>query len=80
MITLYVKKGCPHCAKVLDALHHDLSIDFNARYINNPEHAAVVKAGGKLQVPYLVDDATGVSLYESGDIIAYLEKEYQRKP
>lgn len=31
---------------------------------------------GRVQVPYLVDDNTGTALYESDDIIAYLERQY----
>jgi glutathione S-transferase len=32
--------------------------------------------GGKIQVPYLVDPNTGVSMYESSDIVAYLDDTY----
>lgn len=31
---------------------------------------------GKVQVPYLVDPNTGVSMYESNDILRYLDKTY----
>jgi glutathione S-transferase len=31
---------------------------------------------GKMMVPYLVDPNTGVSMFESADIVAYLEKTY----
>ncbi|HVT35940.1 MAG TPA: glutathione S-transferase N-terminal domain-containing protein, partial [Nevskiaceae bacterium] len=31
---------------------------------------------GRVQVPYLIDPNTGVEMYESRDIIAYLEKTY----
>ena len=31
---------------------------------------------GKIQVPYLIDPNTGISMFESADIIDYLEREY----
>ena len=36
----------------------------------------VEKTGCQFQVPYLVDPNTGVSLFESPDIIDYLEEVY----
>lgn len=36
----------------------------------------LVALGGKMQVPYLVDPNTGVAMYESDDIVAYLRKTY----
>ena len=37
---------------------------------------ALLARSGHVQVPYLVDPNTGVEMYESKDIIAYLEKTY----
>ena len=31
---------------------------------------------GKVQVPYLIDPNTGVAMYESNDILRYLDKTY----
>lgn len=36
----------------------------------------VRKIGGKEQFPFLVDLNTGISMYESGDIVKYLFKQY----
>ena len=36
----------------------------------------LIAKGGKKQVPYLIDAERGVSMYESGDIIAHLEQHY----
>lgn len=33
-------------------------------------------AGGEDQIPYLVDTRRGVTMYESDDIVAYLEEHY----
>lgn len=34
--------------------------------------------GGQIQVPYLIDPNTGVALYESRAILAYLDRTYAR--
>ncbi len=38
--------------------------------------AELVKRGGKLMVPFLIDPNTGVKLYESADILKYLKTTY----
>ena len=42
----------------------------------SPKRAALVERGGKMQVPYLIDPNTDRALYESDDIVAYLEAQY----
>lgn len=42
----------------------------------SPSREAFVARSGKMQVPYLVDPNTGVEMFESADIVAYLEKTY----
>lgn len=37
---------------------------------------ALVERTGQVQVPYLIDANTGVAMYESGDIIDYLNRTY----
>jgi len=37
----------------------------------------LIKRGGKRQVPYLVDEDRNVEMYESLDIIAYLQEHYK---
>ncbi|XID74115.1 glutathione S-transferase N-terminal domain-containing protein [Alkanindiges sp. WGS2144] len=44
--------------------------------IQGGKRASVLAEQGRVQVPYLVDPNTGVSLYESADILAYLNKTY----
>ena len=41
---------------------------------------AFLKRVGKVQVPYLEDPNTGKALFESADIMAYLEREYAKAP
>jgi glutathione S-transferase len=38
--------------------------------------AAFVQRSGKMQVPYLADPNTGAELFESADIVAYLDATY----
>jgi len=77
-IILYAKRGCPYCQKVLNKLH-EIGIDFDTRYISDPEDLGeLMEHGGKRQTPYIIDQVTGAECYESDAIIAYLEKEYTR--
>ncbi len=76
MLTLYVKTGCPFCHKVLDA-GEELGITFDEKNITDDTIAAeLVARGGKRQVPYLVDTDRTVEMYESDDIVAYLQAHY----
>jgi glutathione S-transferase len=75
MIELYANTGCPYCQKVM-AKMNELNLDFifRAHDFMDGEKSRSFKLGGKTQVPFLVDK--DVQMYESGDIIAYLEKTY----
>jgi len=43
----------------------------------SPSRAAFVARSQKMQVPYLVDPNTGAALFESADIVAYLDATYR---
>ena len=75
---LYVKTGCPYCAKVLAyAAQHGIS--FEERNIADAEVAdELIERGGKRQVPYLVDVEAAVEMYESDDIVEYLKGKHAR--
>jgi glutaredoxin len=76
MLTLYIKDGCPYCAAVL---HKVDELGLSPELKNIKDEAVVtelVAKGGKRQVPYLVDSDKDVQMYESSDIVDYLEKEY----
>lgn len=77
MITLYGKTDCPYTAKAIAALDaHGLS--FIKKNIADDEVAnELIALGGKRQVPYIVDG--DVQMYESDEIIAYIEKTYAGK-
>lgn len=79
-LTLYDFEGCPYCRKVreaLTALHLDVEIrpcpKNGTRF-----RAEAERIGGRRMYPLLVDANTGVTLYESIDIVAYLFKQYGR--
>ncbi len=44
--------------------------------VPNGKRAAFLADTGQMQVPYLVDPNTGAALFESADIMAYLEETY----
>jgi len=72
MKILYVQDGCPYCAKVLVA-GSSLGMEFTLKNIADEGVAdELIARGGKRMVPYLVDEETGVEMYESDDIVDYL--------
>ena len=77
-IKLYEFEGCPFCRKVREAvIWLDLDVLFYPCPQGGPTYREFVKqTGGKSQFPYMVDENTGVSMYESDDIIDYLYDKY----
>jgi glutathione S-transferase len=45
----------------------------------SPSRDAFVERSGKMMVPYLVDPNTGKEMFESADIVAYLERTYAKR-
>jgi len=81
LLELYDIENCPYCRLVREAMT-ELNLDVQVfpcpkngeRY--RPE---VVARGGKAQFPYLVDPNTGIEMYESLDIVAYLFDTYGQR-
>lgn len=70
---LYYKATCPYCIKVLDfAATHNIEFDLRDIVSDDAIAQELIERGGKRQVPYLVDEAQGIEMYESDDIIAHL--------
>lgn len=76
MLELFMWDRCPFCRKVLNAAEHmglregvDYTIVDGAPGTKGRE--TVEKMGGKAMVPFLVDGQ--ISMYESDDIIKYLQ-------
>jgi glutaredoxin len=77
MLILYTMTGCGYCAVALRKLD-ELGLSFEERNIDDPAISAeLIARGGKRQVPYLVDEAKGVEMYESENIAEYLEQNYR---
>ena len=78
LLELYEFEACPYCRKAREALSA-LRLDYLARPCpkNGTRYRPRVKElGGRRMYPYLIDPNTGVSMYESDDIVAYLYRHY----
>jgi glutathione S-transferase len=87
MLEVYQFEGCPYCQKVREKLS-ELGISYvlhnprlgksdDHRVTNETTYAELVDGGGMDQVPYLVDTDREVTMYESDDIVEYLETHYE---
>ncbi len=78
MLTLYFKPTCPFCQRVLGEAE-DLGVKFDLKDISADPALAneLIERGGKRMVPYLVDSDRNVGMYESGDIVTYLQEHYK---
>lgn len=77
LLELYEFEACPFCRKVRERMT-ELDLDYVSRTVprGSPKRARLRELGGKEQVPFLIDPNTGTKLYESDDIIAYLDRTY----
>jgi len=76
-ITLYRLQACPFCERVVRVLD-DLDLAYESRFVE-PMHSdrnVVKRVSGKRSVPAIVDEATGVTMSESANIVEYLEHTY----
>jgi glutathione S-transferase len=81
LLQLYDIENCPYCRLVREAL---TELDLDAEVYPCPKSGErfrpeAVERGGKAQFPYLADPNTGVEMYESLDIIAYLFETYGQR-
>ena len=76
-ITLYRLQACPFCERVVRTLD-DLGIEYRSRFVEpmHSERDIVKRLTGKRTVPAVVDEETGVTMSESANIVAYLERTY----
>ncbi len=73
MLLLYVLEGCPYCKKVINHLE-EKNIEHRRLDVNDPVNMdELLHLGGEDQVPFLVDTEHNVKMYESDEIIQYLE-------
>ena len=78
-LSLYQFHACPFCVKTRRAIHK-LNAPIALRDAKGDAQAReqLLTGGGRVKVPCLrIDDADGTRwMYESGDIIAYLEQRF----
>ncbi len=75
MLRLYVRTECPFCQRVIDyAAEHNIHLGIKNIYDEEQNLKELLQIGGKHQVPFLLDDSADISLYESDDIVKYLER------
>tara|TARA_B100000745_G_scaffold284560_1_gene219297 strand:+ start:1470 stop:1706 length:237 start_codon:yes stop_codon:yes gene_type:complete len=57
-----------------------MGVQMNLKDISNDNVivSELIEKGGKQQTPFLVDSERNVQMYDSGDIIAYLEEHYKK--
>lgn len=73
MFDLFVLETCSYCKKVM-AFMDEKGVKYNKIDITNKtSEEALIKMGGKRQVPFLVDTDRNIQMYESNDIIEYLK-------
>ena len=79
-LVLYQYKACPFCVKVRREMkRNSLSIETRDIKRSDTARSELLAGGGNLKVPCLrIDDGNGQTdwLYESGDIIGYLQERF----
>ena len=77
LLELWDFEACPYCRKVREVLC-ELDLDYLVHTVGkgSTRREDLRRRGGKVQAPYLVDPNTGTEMYESDDIIAYLNATY----
>jgi glutathione S-transferase len=76
-LELYSFEASPYCRLVRETLC-ELQLGYILHNVarNSPSRPPFLARSGRMMVPYLVDPNTGVSMFESAEIRAYLEDTY----
>lgn len=82
MIEIYLAERCPFCVKVRVYME-EKGIPYVLKPVVLGAKTSAVKEelkkiGGKVQVPFLLDPDKKIQMYESDDIISYIEEHYAR--
>jgi glutathione S-transferase len=79
-LELWSYEASPYCRIAREALC-ELELPYVLHNVakGSAKRDAFVRRSGKMQVPYLVDPNTSAALFESADIVRYLEDTYARK-
>jgi glutathione S-transferase len=77
LLDLYSYEASPFCRIVREALSSlELSYHLRNVAVGSPHRDAFVTRSGRMMVPWLADPNTGAELFESADIVRYLETTY----
>jgi glutathione S-transferase len=76
-LELWSFEASPYCRIAREVLC-DLELPYRLHNVakGSPKRDAFVRRAGKMQVPYLVDPNTSAAMFESADIVRYLESTY----
>ena len=76
-LELFSFEGSPYCRLVREALC-ELELPYLLHNVgkSSPKRAAFVERSGKMMVPYLIDPNTKREMFESADIVRYLNETY----
>ncbi len=73
MIRLFMLDTCRYCRRVVEYLDEN-NIPYEKIDISEKENEeALVRIGGKRQVPFIIDTDKNIEMYESNDILEYLK-------
>ena len=77
---LFVRHNCAYSSAVLAQVDM-LGLDVIKKYIDDDQkhEEELLSRGGRVQVPYLVDEASEVELYDSDLILHYLDEHYGKE-
>ncbi|GLQ72117.1 glutaredoxin family protein [Vibrio penaeicida] len=78
-LSLYQFEACPFCVKVRREMkRQSLNIELRDAKNNATHREELENGGGRVKVPCLRIEKDGETkwMYESGDIVAYLQKEF----
>lgn len=80
-LELYSHEASPFCRIVRETLT-TLEIPYRLHNVakGSPTRERFVKRSGKMQIPWLSDPNTRTELFESADIVRYLERQYGAAP
>lgn len=74
MLELYILETCPYSRKVMNYLDEN-EIPYNKHDISQDDNLEkLIELGGMQQVPYLYDTENDIGMYESDDIINYIDE------
>ncbi|WP_227134000.1 glutathione S-transferase N-terminal domain-containing protein [Halorubellus salinus] len=76
-ITLYRLQACPFCERVVRVLD-EYDLEYRSRFVE-PLHSrrnVIQRVSGSRTAPAIVDEATGVTMSESANIVEYLHATY----